>query len=181
MEGIKDMDSEHDFNNIVTQSNTIINLVNNINEDLAKTSFQYNKNNMGGVLSKVIKDEYKNLTFYTNLENLFKEANIIANQLVNFKNTLQSTEYFEIEKLKSIRKAERIDMWKLWRDKLGRWLLGGFAAITLYSALVLLSEKYEFFKVPVRDLVVQKQKSEIPINPVDIKGVVSPITGKKIK
>lgn len=57
------------------------------------------------------------------------------------------------------REAERKDMWILWGQKLIRWTLGVIVAVVLYSAVVWVSEKCEFIKIPIKDWMSQNAKS----------------------
>lgn len=176
------MDAEHDFNNIIANANSLTVHVTAINDVLAKTSLRLNKNNIDGVLDKIIKDEYKHITFYADLEGLFKDANAISNQLINFKNKLQSTDHFEIARTQSVRKAERHDMWKLWAQKSVRWVAGIFLAVVVYSTLVAWSESSDFIKVPLRDMIVAEKAVAEDVSKKVVedvkKKIVFPVKGK---
>lgn len=73
-----------------------------------------------------------------------------------FDDSIDESTFVEVQKQIEIREAERSDMWKLWRDKLARWFMGVSVAVVLYSAFVALSDKWSFIKVPVRDMVIDK-------------------------
>lgn len=78
-----------------------------------------------------------------NFVNLFNEFNRYREQ----------NNFFEVSKQRAVREAERNDQWKLWRDKLVRWVAGIFIAVLLYSTLVALTESswFSWLKIPLRD------------------------------
>ncbi|MBO6704433.1 MAG: hypothetical protein JJ921_18980 [Pseudomonadales bacterium] len=63
----------------------------------------------------------------------------------------------EIEHLMEVRKQReqarqaRADDWINWLHKAVRWMLGVVLAVVLYSAIVPLSEAFDFIKIPVKD------------------------------
>lgn len=94
------------------------------------------------------------------IEDFIQESIVIVDKLNKYRSHL--TLALEVEKAKldaSLahgkldRKAVRGDMWILWGQKLIRWTLGVIVVVVLYSAIVWVSEKYEFIKIPIRDWI----------------------------
>lgn len=124
--------------------------------------------NTVGVLTEsgYINDKQTSLT--DALSNIIKDADFPKNDVIKyllkvdklmaafeeFESNKNSLEYFEVSKQKYIGASERAEIWKLWRDKLGRWVLGASSAVVLYSAFVALSKSTEFIVIPVRDLIL---------------------------
>ena len=96
----------------------------------------------------------KNNFPYAQVTEYLVQANNFSNKFNEFNRYREQNNFFEISKQQAAREAERSDHWKLWRDKLGRWVLGIFSAVLIYSALVAMSEWLGWLKIPVRDLVV---------------------------
>ena len=96
------------------------------------------------------------------IEDFIQESIVIVDKLKKYKSHL--TLSLEVEKAKldaSLahgkldRKAVRGDMWILWGQKVIRWAIGVIVAVILYSAVVWMSEKCEFIKIPIKDWIPQ--------------------------
>lgn len=59
-------------------------------------------------------------------------------------------------------KIYRRNLWKLWAEKLARWVIGTTIAVLLYSSFVAVSENWCFVKVPGRDLILHSMKGGAP-------------------
>ena len=105
-------------------------------------------------LHKSIKDEYVTTYPSSELQHFYNLGVKLSNRFKNFDEKFNQRTLSEVATQKEVRKAERQDLWKLWRDKLGRWIVGVSLAIAMYSLFVKFSEWWGFIKIPVRDLVV---------------------------
>ena len=86
----------------------------------------------------------------------FNHGRKLNSTFSSFHKNLNDSYAFEINRQIKERRAERTDMWRLWRDKLIRWTAGAIAALLLYSGFVELSSSFGFLHIPIRDLVTPK-------------------------
>lgn len=96
------------------------------------------------------------------IEDFIQESIVIVDKLNQYRSHLTLSLEVERAKLdaslahgKLDRKAVRGDMWILWGQKVIRWVFGVIVAVILYSAVVWMSGKYEFIKVPIKDWIPQ--------------------------
>ena len=94
----------------------------------------------------------------TEVTEYLAQVNKFSNKFNEFYRYYEQNNFIEVSKQQAAREAERKDLWKLWRDKLVRWVGGVTIAILLYSSFVYLSEHINFIKIPVHDLVAAKTK-----------------------
>ena len=143
---------ERTYLNLIEKNTELENTKNRMTERLKEGGFiQGEQKNLEDVLDKfILNDDFPAV----DVQDLVKRAGSLIKVIKTFKDLHEKDEFFDISRKKAARKAEREDAWKLWRDKLGRWLLGVSAAVLLYSALVALSKWWGFIVIPVRDLVV---------------------------
>lgn len=92
-----------------------------------------------------------------NLFNLYDSIVVTATALskeiknsIDFSETQHQT---DIRRQQEIRKAERLDQWKLWAQKFARWVVGIFAVIFLYSTFSWLTTGSDFWKIPVKETI----------------------------
>lgn len=109
---------------------------------------------LGKALDKKLQQFSADFLPYTDIQNVMNQLIVLVRNIEDFNDSFTKNNYFEIQRQIAVREAERKDAWKLYRDRLGRWVLGVCAAVVLYSAFVALSHKWDFIKVPVRDIVL---------------------------
>ena len=126
-----------------------------INAILKKGGYvEDNRADMGTAFENVISSEHKEAFPAGEIQKYIGVANQLANSFDNFDMYHKENDFFEVSRLKAIRQAERIDQWKLWRDKFIRWSIGVVVAVFMYSMFVYASVEIDFIKIPVRDLVI---------------------------
>ena len=91
---------------------------------------------------------------YTEVTEYLAQVNKFSNKFNEFYRYYEQNNFIEVSKQQAAREAERKDLWKLWRDKLVRWVGGIFAAVLLYTLLVKL-ETYGWITIPVRDIFLK--------------------------
>lgn len=85
------------------------------------------------------------------------ESNKLRNSVSELINHAATETDYEIMYKRAIKEDELKLKWREWAERLARWVLGTFVAFVLYSTAVSLSESWSFFKVPVRDMVINGQ------------------------
>lgn len=94
---------------------------------------------------------------HQSIDNLIRSCT----QVINSSYLLHSVanEFIEdIEKQQNIelcyedskKESERKHLWKLWYQKVIRWVLGSIVAVILYSLLVSAAEQWRFIKIPIK-------------------------------
>ena len=152
-------DAEVGYKTLIETNTEVQNQYTTINKKLLKSNIIDEK---GGNLATAIKGlstQALSVNFpNADVESYLMKVNELTKRLEQFSNYHEKNEFFDISKAIEHRKAERNDAWMLWRDKLIRWTAGITAAVLMYSTFVYLSEKVDFIKVPVHDLVTAKTK-----------------------
>ena len=155
MNNESDFDIEAEFKNLSKRSRALKAHMVEINKQLKDRDFiDENREDMTGALKKVI-DGQSNGYPLNEVEKYISSAHQLAGQFENFNKAYGEKNFFEVSKQRALREAERTDIWKLWRDKIARWVVGVLAAVILYSCLVYVSEESGFIKIPVRDFIFQ--------------------------
>ncbi len=85
--------------------------------------------------------------------NYLDVANGLAEHFLKFDELNSNYNAIEIRKQRAERKAERRDIWILWFQRTARWAAGILLFVLLYSLCVFASEKTNFIKIPVRDVI----------------------------
>ncbi len=154
--GIKsDYDVENEYTNIYKNARKLNSNMKNINTILKEHGYvEDSRGDMGESLLTVVIPEHGEKFPVEEVKGYIETAFQLARQFENFDTYHKENDYFEVSRLNAIKKAERIDQWRIWRDKLVRWTVGVSAAIFLYSLFVYLSGEIAFIKIPVRDLVL---------------------------
>lgn len=145
------------FKNVVTKGVHLRNLENELRAELEKAYVDKNDHDIATVIVNAVQTANVNSSMnfpYPILHKYLTEILAQSNTFSDLSIQLMDSNLFEVKKQMAIREAERLDQWKLWRDKLARWFMGGSAALVLYSIFVALSEKWDFIKIPVRDMVI---------------------------
>lgn len=93
---------------------------------------------------------------YEKIRNYVKSSNSNARLIDDFFTRNHSFSLLDISNAKSVRKAERHDLWWLWLQRLCRWVLGAFVVVLLYSSFVYLAEYFDFIKIPIREFLLVK-------------------------
>ena len=154
--GIKsDYDVETEYKNIYQNARKLNSNMQKINSILKESGYiEDNRADMGeSLLAVVLPEKIKDFPV-KETQGFISTALQLARQFEQFDTYHKENDYFEVSRLNAIKHAERIDQWKIWRDKLVRWTVGVSAAVLLYSLFVYVSGQFEFIKIPVRDLVV---------------------------
>lgn len=122
-----------------------------------KNTLSENKNvmdNLSRLIKSIIPNDKHSGFPLVELHNYLNNLYGIKDTIKTFEKFMTEENYIEVKQQLAIKKAERQAIWPLWRDKLARWFMGVSAAVILYSAFVALSNKWDFIKIPVRDMVV---------------------------
>ncbi len=85
--------------------------------------------------------------------NLYRSTSELVADLERRVASYEDTWRLDRQHEEDLRASLRIDRWKDWFQRYVRWTIGIFAAVTIYSTVVWMSEKTDFFKVPIRDIL----------------------------
>ena len=118
-------------------------------------------NNMCGAIRKLVDQEVIGEFPVVEIENYLINASAWTNDLVEFHQRKEEDDYFVISRQKGARRAERIDFWVLWIQRLIRWVLSVFLIVFIYSVLVWISDSVNFIKIPLRDLAFKNTPSVV--------------------
>ncbi len=108
---------------------------------------------LAGAFNQAISGEVVNDFPFSQVLKFVNQALVFANDFRKFQMSNEQNDHLKICRDNSIRKAERLDYWKLWSQRALRAVLSVAILVFVYSSLVWLSEHYSFIKIPIRDLV----------------------------
>jgi len=108
---------------------------------------------LAGAFNQAISGEVVNDFPFSHVLKFVNQALVFANDFTKFQISNEQNDHLKICRDNSIRKAERLDYWKLWSQRALRAVLSVAILVFVYSSLVWLSEHYSFIKIPIRDLV----------------------------
>ncbi len=151
-----EVDLDEEYVNIFRQARKTSGQMKKINETLKKIGLvEETRGDMGDAIIRATQEKIDNFPA-KEIQEYISGAYQLSRHLETFNDNYERNEVFEVSRQKAIRKAEREDVWKLWRDKIVRWILGVSLALIIYSFMVFISNKYPFITIPIRDLILAK-------------------------
>lgn len=151
-----EVDLDDEYVNLFRQARKTSGQMKQINEALKKIGLvEETRGDMGDAIIKATQEKIDSFPA-KEIQEYISGANQLSKNLENFNENYERNEVFEVSRQKAVRKAEREDAWKLWRDKIVRWTLGVSLALITYSFMVFISNHFPFITIPIRDLILAK-------------------------